>query len=175
MRKYTILLAAAPLAMLAACGGAETDADMTDADATTVASAENDPTAADDSYTPGPATKLEEAGDISGGYTYTGDDGTTRGVKLDAANKSYTYYGPNGLTRTGDYTWTPDGFRLMLPDFDEAPTWFVIREGSLVRLNEDKEWTPELTVEGERYGRDDDNAVFSRETELGSPVAPTDD
>ena len=173
MRKFTILLAAAPLAMLAACGEAETDADMTDADATTVATSDNDPTAAGD-YTPGPATALADAGDISGGYTYTAEDGTSRSVKIDASNKSYTYYGPDGITRTGDYTWTPDGFRLMLPDFDGTQSWFVVREGSLVRLNEDKKWTPEMTVEGDRYARDDDNAVFSREPELGSPVAPQD-
>ena len=171
MRNTTILLAAAPLALLAACGDAETD-DATNADATTVASSESDPTASDAAGTPGPAMKLDEAGDFSGNYTYTADDGSQRGVTIDTESKTYKYFGPDGLQRTGDYTWTPDGFRIMIPEWDEGPTWFAIREGQLVRLNEDKEFNSETMVEGERYSRDDDNAMFSREPELGSTVAP---
>ena len=172
MRNTTILLAAAPLALLAACGDAETD-EMSDADATTVATSEADPTAADQG-TPGPATALADAGDYSGNYTYTASDGSQQGLTINTEDKTYSYFGPDGLTRTGDYTWTPDGFRIMIPEWSNGPTWFVIREGQLVRLNEDKEFNSETIVEGERYARDDDNAMFSREPELGSPVAPQD-
>ena len=174
MRNTAILFAAAPLALLAACGDAETD-DTMDADATTVATADADPTAAsDDDYTPGPATALADAGDYSGNYSYTASDGSQQGITINDKDKTYSYFGPNGLTRTGDYTWTPDGFRIMIPEWSEGPTWFVIREGQLVRLDEDKEFNAETVVEGERYARDDDNAMFSREPELGSPVGPQD-
>lgn len=171
MRNTTIFFAAAPIALLAACGGAETD-DTMDADATTVATADADPTAASDDYTPGPATALADAGDYSGNYTYTADDGSQQGLTINTEDKTYSYFGPDGLTRTGDYTWTPDGFRIMIPEWSEGPTWFVIREGQLVRLDEDKEFNAETVVEGERYSRDDDNAMFTREPYLGSPVAP---
>ena len=174
MRNTTILLAAAPLALLAACGDAETD-DATDADATTVASSESDPTAAgEDDYTPGPATPLADAGDYSGNYTYTADDGSQQGLTIDTESQTYSYFGPDGLTRTGDYTWTPDGFRIMIPEWNEGPTWFVVREGQLVRLDEDKEFNAETIADGERYSRDDDNEMFTREPYIGSPVAPQD-
>ena len=173
MRNYLMMLSIAPIALVAACGNEVNEDDAMDADATTVATAENDPTAASD-YTPGPATALADAGDYSGSYSYTADDGTEYGVKLDSQDKTYTYFGPNGLQRTGDYTWTPDGFRIRIDEFDAGPAWFTIREGSLIRLREDREVTPEINVEGDRYVRDDDNAMFSREPEIGSPVAPTD-
>lgn len=173
MRNFTILLAAAPIALLAACGGSETDDDAMMAE-TEMAADEGATDMADDGYAPGPATSLADAGDFSGNYSYTADDGTTRGVTLNSQDKTYTYFGPDGLRRTGDYTWTPDGFRIRIDEFDDRPAWFVIREGSLIRLNDDTEVTSEQTVEGDRYRRDDDNAMFSREPELGSPVAPTD-
>lgn len=173
MRNYTMLIAAAPLALLAACAGDANEDDAMDADATTVATDENDPTATD--YTPGPATALADAGDYSGSYSYTADDGTEYGVRLNSADKTYTFFGPDGLRRTGDYTWTPDGFRIRIDEFDAGPAWFTIREGSLIRLREDNEVTADMTVEGDRYVRDDDNAMFSREPELGSMVKPVDE
>lgn len=178
MRKYTILLAAAPLALLAACADdADTDADMaedTAADTTAIDTADTDQTMADDDYTPGPATALADAGDISGGYTYTAEDGKTRAVKIESEGKKYTYFGPDGIQYVGEYSWTNDGFRLLLPDFDGSQTWFAVREGSLIRMGEDTELTADTTVEGERYRRDDDNAMFTREPYIGSPVAPQD-
>ncbi|BDI60024.1 hypothetical protein [Qipengyuania nanhaisediminis] len=175
MRKHTILLAAAPLALLTACGDGADEAEGYEADATTIADAENDPTAAEDDYTPGPATRLSDAGDYSGGYTYTSPNGTEYELQLNSEDKTYKWFGPNGLERTGDYTWTPDGFRIMIDEFDGGPAWFTLREGSLIRLREDREITPEIEVDGERYRRDDSNAVFSRDPELGSMVVPMDD
>ena len=174
MRNYLMMAAVAPIALVAACAGDADEGETTDADATTVASSENDPTAAEDDYTPGPATALADAGDYSGNYSYTADDGKEYGVRLNSSDKTYTYFGPDGLQRTGDYTWTPDGFRIRIDEFDAGPAWFTIREGSLIRLNEDTEVDAEMTVEGDRYRRDDDNAMFSRFPEIGSPVTPQD-
>ena len=174
MRNYLMMAAVAPITLVAACAGDADEGEAMDADAATVASTESDTATMDADYTPGPATKLEDAGDYSGNYSYTAADGKEYGLALNSQEKTYTFFGPDGLQRTGDYTWTPDGFRIRIDEFDAGPAWFTIREGSLIRLNEDREITPEITVDGDRYQRDDDNAMFSREPSLGSPVAPTD-
>ncbi len=167
MRKYTILLAAAPLAMLAACGDdAEepvepADTEMTDTD-----------TAASE-YTPGPATSLADAGDYSGTYSYTGEDGATRNVTLNSADSTYSYTDAEGAEQSGTYTLADDGYRFRIDSYYGGPGWFTIRDGWLVRMSDDSEVTADTVVTGESYVRDD-GAMFSREPEPGSPVVPDD-
>lgn len=170
MRKYSILLAAAPIALLAACGG-ETEQQVDTADTDT---AMTDDATASDSYEDGPATKLADAGDYSGAYTYVGEDGTKRRVSVNSSDKTYSYTDADGNEQTGTYTVADDGYRFRIESFYGGPGWFTIRDGWLVRLDNEDEVTGETVVRGERYQRDDDGAVFSYEPELGSQRVPED-
>ena len=170
MRKIITLTAAAPLALLAACGDNE-PADDLDADPveTTMPADDMSNMQAD-----GPATTLEETGEFSGTYNMQSEDGTSRSIRLDSSDDSYEYTASDGTTRTGNYTRLDDGYRLQIEDYDGSPGYFTFSNGQLVRLQDDTSINEGMTVQGERYSRDDDDAMFSREPELGSPVAPQD-
>ena len=171
MRKLTILLAAAPLALLAACGDKADDTDTAAADDTAMADVDTATTAGDD--TPGPATWLKDAGDYSGTYSYTGDDGTKRELTFNSADKTYSYTAADGTKKTGTYTWADDGYRVLIDDYYGRPTYFAFRNGSFYELPANVALTDEMVVTGNRYVRaDGDSEVFSREPELGSSVVP---
>lgn len=165
MRKYIALTAIAPLALVAACGDNDAEEDTVDtADTSMATELEPEPVEA----TP---TPIAEAGDFSGAYTYAANDGTGTSVRLNASDDTYEYTGEDGTVRTGTYSRASDGYRLIFEDYYGSPAYFTISNGELVRLAGDVEVTDDITVTGDRFARDD-NAVFSREPELGSPVAP---
>lgn len=165
MRNHTMLLAVAPLALLAACGDEpEEPVEPVDAEMTA------DTTAA---YEDGPATRLADAGDYSGTYTYTGEDGTRRSVTINSADNTYRYTDAQGAEQSGTYTPADDGYRFRIESFHGGPGWFTIRDGWLVRLPGDSEVTADTVVTGERYARED-SAVFSVEPEPGSQRVPDD-
>lgn len=168
MRNSLILAAAAPLALLAACG--DNDVEDADTDADVAADTMANDTAADED---GSATALSDAGDYSGVYSHTADDGTETAIRLNAADRTYEYVGPDNEVRSGRYSWAEDGYRLKIDDWYGDPAWFTISNGQLVKLVEDMEVNEGITVSGERYQRaEDGDAVFSRFPSLGSPVAP---
>ena len=168
MRFKTLILAAAPIALLAACSN---EAEKTDDTATEEVAAAD--TSATGSYEDGPATALADAGDYSGTYSYSGDDGTSRNVTLSSSDTTYRYTDADGTEQTGTYTVLDDGYRFRIDSFYGGPGIFTIRDGWLVRLNDDTPVTADTVVTGERYQRGDaDDAMFSRFPEPGSPVAP---
>ncbi|GGD60115.1 hypothetical protein GRI62_00350 [Erythrobacter arachoides] len=176
MRKYLILTAAAPLALLAACGDNDADETAMTDDTAAADTMANDNAMADANMNAeaGPATALADAGDYSGVYNYTGTDGETA-VRINSADSTYEYVGPDNQVQSGTYTTTPDGYRFQIADWYGSPTWFTVSNGQLVRLQEDMELNTEnaATVSGERYARaNEGDAVFSRFPEPGSPVAP---
>lgn len=172
MRKTTILIAAAPLALLAACGdGADETAETADTmdTASTEATTGTDVTEADD---PGTATTLADAGDYSGTYNFSSEDGETRSITLDSTDKSYSYTGEDGTEKTGTYSWASDGYRLSIPDYYGSDTYFAFRGDSFYRVPSDLEFDAETEVSGDRYRQSD--AQFSRRPEIGSQVVPED-
>ena len=172
MKKHTILAAIAPIAMLAACGDDAETVDTMEApevETTTEADTVSDDSQATD-VTP---STIEDAGDFSGTYNFTDSTGTPRSVTLDSAAGTYSYTAENGETRTGNYTVADDGYRFTIEDYYGEPGYFTFWEGNLVRLPDDTALSGDtITVSGERYARDD--APFSRDPELGSPVVPDD-
>ncbi|RIV83884.1 hypothetical protein [Aurantiacibacter zhengii] len=175
MRNFTLLMAAAPLALLAACGGNDADeAEMdTDADMTAEADMTANDTAMSADSEPGPATSQAEAGDYSGVYSYTDEQGAQNAVRLNSSDNTYDYVGADGEMRSGSYTWDADGYRLNIEDFNGEPASFAISNGDLVRLQNDTALDSTMTVTGDRYRRaEESDAVFSRFPEPGSPVAP---
>ena len=166
MRKHTIMLAAAPLALLAACGdGADEEAVAeTDMAAETTATDTSEP----DEVAP---TKIADAGDVSGAYSFTGEDGATRSITLNAADTTYSYTDDEGVEQSGTYTVTPDGYRIYLSDYYGSPGWFIYRNDALDLIRTDFEVPPDVTIPGDRYQRDDDDGEMpSRRPELGSSV-----
>ena len=168
MKKIIALTAIVPLALLAGCG----DNDVADSSETTEMAATEDVGVAEpDAATPGPASKLAESGDFSGTYSMAGADGKKTSVMLDSSNDTYEYTDAAGKKRTGSYIRLDDGYRIRLDDFNGGPSFFTLSNGYLMRMQDDAEVDEKTVVTGERYQRDD-GAMFSREPEIGSPVAP---
>lgn len=128
MRMLIALTAAAPLALLAACG------DSTPAD-------EVEPTPMDTAalndvsggaMTSPPASSLEGM-DFAGDYSLTDEAGRTSRITL-RGDDTYDYTGPDGSTRSGRYSRTEDGNRLLIEDFDGRAGYFSIGDGALYRL-----------------------------------------
>ena len=176
MRLPMILAAAAPLTLLAACGDDVENVDAAAADTANVVAADDVDTASTDDSGPTSATKLDEAKDASGTYTVTDADGTSRRITLDTSAGTYEYKTDTGETKTGSYTRADDGYRFIINDYNGRIGYFAFSNGDLVRLPVDATLSPddkgEVVVSGERYRRDD--KPFTREPELGSPVAPQD-
>lgn len=168
MRKIIALSAIAPIAMLAACGDNEVENEAMTAENAEMTTEMTSPVEPQ----PAQATTLDEAGDFSGTYDYTGEDGTSTSVTLNSEDDSYEYTDAEGEVRTGNFTRLDDGYRLRIEDWNGAPAWFTISQGDLIRLQQDSSVTSDITVEGERFVRSDEDAMFSRDPELGSPVAP---
>lgn len=172
MRNYTILLAAAPLALLAACGDGADDT----ATADTAVAMDTAATPAADSAAmngaDGAPTRIADAGDYSGTYDLTGSDGNKRSINLNSSDKSYNYKAADGTEKRGQYTVTPDGYRLYLSDYDGSPGWFVYRNNAFDLTRDDIEVTEGSMITGERYTRAaaDDGAMPSRNPEIGSTV-----
>ena len=172
MNRKHMFFAIAPIALVAACSN---NADTVDTDEAVVAEADTgDAAASASSNEPTAPTRLADAGDFSGDYSLAGPDGTTTRVTLDSKAGTYSYVGNNGQQVSGKYAVNNDGYRFVIDDYYGRPAYFVLSEGSLVRLPMDMTLEGnDITVTGERYTRDD-GAQFSREPELGSPVVPED-
>ena len=174
MNKLTILAAAAPIALLAACGDSDVDETTMDDDTMASDTMADDTMMADDAAT-GTATSQADAGDFSGVYSYAADDGSETAIRINSADNSYDYVGSDGEMRSGNYTWTPDGYRFQVGDWFGEPSYFVLSGDELVRQQGDLEYTEGSPVSGERYSRArESDAVFSRFPEPGSPVTPQD-
>lgn len=153
MRLSVLLIAAAPLALLGACG-----------ESTPVEEVETEPmeTAlveepADDDEID--AVDLNEY-DYSGEYVIAGEDGETESVALDAEDMSYTYTGADGETRTGNFELMDDNRRLMIEDFDGQAAYFAVDEGALYRLaDENAAPVDRINVTAE-YRRDPGNEAM---------------
>ncbi|MXP40398.1 hypothetical protein GRI75_01900 [Altererythrobacter soli] len=143
-----IVLAAAPLAMLAAC-----------ADSTPVDEVEPEPMAVDEvpvtiDLPEIPANSLTTI-DYPGVYSR---DGRTR-LRLNA-DKTYELIRPDGTSVTGAYSELPDGSRIRLEDFDGGPAWFSVGNGAIYRLPSESTPFGEITAEGE-YKREPDRPTAS--------------
>ena len=172
MRKLLVLTAVAPVAMLAACGDSDADT-VADTDADTTAMADATPADSGAMAGDGMATSLADAGDYSGDYSMSGPDGSARTLNINSTDSTYRYMADDGSERTGTYRMAPDGYRLIIDDYYGSPAYFSVSNGDLVRLQDDLAIEADTTVSGERYVRGGgDNAVFSRDPEPGTPVAP---
>ena len=179
MNKYTALVAIAPIALLAACGSNDSDADN-------VAAAPAD-SAMMETPVPTPAaakpTKLADAGDFSGSYDLSDDAsgggamaagqtdaaaggaasstaGTTTGtpanrgsIKFNSADNTYEYTPATGPVRKGNFSRADDNYRLMIEDWDGGPAYFAFSNGDLYRLQGDTPMSDTINVTGERYAR----------------------
>jgi hypothetical protein len=142
MRILITLTVAAPLALLAACG------DSTPAEEPETASMESvaDASATADASMPPPASSLEGV-DFAGEYSLTDEAGTTSRISL-RDDDTYDYTGPDGTTRSGRYSRTDDGNRLMIEDFDGQAGYFSVGDGALYRLPSAEASYDEITVTG---------------------------
>lgn len=146
MRRLTkITIAAAPLALLAACGGNEADETAIEEPVET--------TAAVDPANDAAPTTLVDAGDFSGSYNYTADDGTARNLTLDASDDSYEYTADDGTVRSGNYARMDDGYRFEIVDYYGGPGYFTYSGGSIYQLEDDTFDSSQITVTGTRFDR----------------------
>lgn len=150
-----IVLAAAPLAMLAAC-----------ADSTPVDEVEPEPMATDAvpitiELPEIPVNSLVTI-DYPGVYSR---DGRTR-LRLNE-DMTYELIRPDGTSVAGTYSELEDGSRIMLEDFEGGPAWFSVGRGAIYRLPDESTPYDEITAEGE-YKREPD-----RPTATVAPPPPT--
>ena len=138
-----IILAAAPLALLAAC-----------ADSTPVDEVEAEPMATDEvpvtiELPEIPANSLTTI-DYPGVYSR---DGRTR-LRLNE-DMTYELIRPDGASVTGTFSEMEDGSRIRLEDFEGGPAWFSVGNGAIYRLPDETTPYSEITAEGE-YKREPD-------------------
>ena len=130
MRKLIALTAAAPMALLAACGDSApvTEEEM----AVEPAGMGLETTAASTEYAP-PAEMSDEM-DYSGDYTMTGMDGSESTLTLNRADNTYSYTSPGASEpRMGSYTMADN--RIEISDFDNGePAYFSVSNDALYRL-----------------------------------------
>ena len=176
MRKYLTLAAVAPLALLAACGDSDTETTTMDDDMVATDTGMDDTAMADgnadaSTMAPGTASTFADAGDYSGEYSYSADDGTTRNLTLNSADNTYQYTGTDGTVQRGSYEPMSDGYRIRIADYYGSPAWFGYSNGSLVQLEDDVEITADtdFSPQSSEYGS---RPVFSRSPQIGSTVAP---
>lgn len=154
-----IILAAAPLAMLAAC-----------ADSTPVDEVEPEPMAVDEvpvtiELPEIPANSLITI-DYPGVYSR---DGRTR-LRLNA-DKTYELIRPDGTSVTGAYSEMEDGSRIRLEEFEGGPAWFSVGNGAIYRLPGESTPFGEITADGE-YKREPDRPTATvAPTSTASPTA----
>lgn len=171
MRKFSILAAVAPVALLAACADNEAEETAMADDETAAADMETNSTAEMDDTAPSTATSLDDAGDYSGTYSYNAPDGSTQDLRLNASDNTYEYTRPDGTMATGTYERNNDGYRIWIRDYYGDPAWFSFSNDQLVRMNQDTQVTADTDFSAQDSGSAD-RAIFSRSPELGSPVAP---
>ena len=171
MNRYTALGAIAPIALLAACGSNDSDADNAAAPADSAMIETSAPTPA-----AAAPTRLADAGDFSGSYSFSeptaaeaamvsdqaGADaagssaGTTPAggsIKFNSADNTYEYTPATGPVRKGNFSRADDNYRLMIEDWDGGPAYFAFSNGDLYRLQGDTPMSDTINVTGERYAR----------------------
>ena len=171
MNRYTALGAIAPIALLAACGSNDSDADNAAAPADSAMIETSAPTPA-----AAAPTRLADAGDFSGSYSFSeptaaeaamvsdqaGADpsesaatGTPAGgsITFNSAGNTYEYTPASGPVRRGNFTRADDDYRLMIEDWDGGPAYFAFSNGDLYRLQGDTPMSDTINVTGERYAR----------------------
>jgi len=177
MNKFAVLSAVAPLAMLAACAEDVEETDAIDTEAVdTSTTTTGDTEAADMEAEAKPAAQLDTTGKSSGTYRYTDPDGKASDLTLDTKEGTYSYTSENGEEKTGSYSKSDDGYRFVINDYYGQIAYFTFSDDELIRLPTDAELTDTTNVSGERYSRNDSGSdeQFTREPEIGSPVAPAD-
>lgn len=165
MRTLTLTLtltAAAPLALLAACGET-TPADQSKPAPMEAEVAELD--MASEALPAVPENALDQV-DYAGTYTRDGDEGRER-LTLNSQDNTYEYSGPDGSVTTGSYTRMDDNRRLAIEDFNGQAAYFSVANGSIYRLTDANTPPDEITVTAQ-YRRDDSNPA--QETGPGATV-----
>jgi hypothetical protein len=154
-----ITLAAAPLALLAAC-----------ADSTPVDEVEPEPMAVDEvpvtiDLPEIPVNSLTTI-DYPGVYSR---DGRTR-LRLNA-DKTYELIQPDGTSASGAYSEMEDGSRIKLENFEGGPAWFSVGNGAIYRLPSESTPFSQITPEGEYKREPDRPAASVAPTSTASPTA----
>jgi len=148
MRTFITLAAAAPLALLAACG------DTTPVEETEVVPMEAEVAELDmasEALPEVPANALDQL-EYSGTYVRERGDGIER-VRLNAEDDSWEYTTPDGTVTSGTYTRMDDNQRLAIEDFDGEPAYFSVANGSIYRLDSIETPPDQITVTAQ-YRRD---------------------
>jgi len=145
-----IVLAAAPLAMLAAC-----------AESTPVDEVEPEPMATDDvpvtmELPEIPANSLTTV-QYHGVYS---QDGRTR-LRLNE-DLTYEIIRPDGTTVTGTYTEMEDGSRIRLEDYEGGPAWFSVGTDAIYQLPDETTPYTQISADSE-FKREIDRPSPSRE------------
>ena len=151
-------LAAAPLAVLAAC-----------ADSTPVDEVEPEPMEAE--AVPVTIELPEIPANSLTTINYVGvysRDGRTR-LRLNE-DLTYELIRPDGTSVTGTYSEMEDGSRIRLEDFEGGPAWFSVGNGAIYRLPDETTPYNEITAEGE-YKREPDRPAPSLATPSPEPAA----
>lgn len=143
MRRMIALAAAAPIALLAACGSSGSDDDAAPAPIDTMGLQTPQPA----SMPPVPENALETVA-FEGSYTMTGLDGSVSRITLDPEADSYEFTGGDGSTTSGNFTRMDDGSRIMIEDFDGRDGYFAIADGAIYRLASDTTPVEDITAVG---------------------------
>ncbi len=129
MRASLIIAAAAPLALLAACGDARVGEEELATEEVGMG-LETQPSLED---LPQPSENSLETVEYSGTYMMTGLDGSETQLTLDQEAGTYTYIGPAGNETQGQFE-TLDTSRILIEDFGGRPAYFSVADGALYRL-----------------------------------------
>ncbi len=157
MRTFIALTAAAPLAMLAACGETTPADELTPEPMDAEIAALDRPEPVIEGALPQvPENALEEV-EFAGTYSREGDAGTER-LTLDPADDTFEYTAADGTVSRGSYTRMDDNRRLSIEDFDGQTAYFSVAEGSLFRLDGADTPADQITVTGQ-YRRDNTTAA----------------
>lgn len=135
MRMKPLLTAAAPLALLAACGEATPVEEFEPQPMETAPAAVVD-------LPEIPANSLGTV-DFPGSYSRMGST-----LVLDE-DGTYDFLAANGERITGTYSRMEDGSRIRLEDFDGGPAFFSVGRDAIYRLPSEATPYNEITVEGE--------------------------
>lgn len=165
MRHPISFTAAAPLALLAACG------ESTPVEETEVVPMENEVTELDiagEALPEVPENALDEV-DFSGTYIREAAGGLER-LTLNTDDDTYEYVAPDGTQTSGSFARMEDNRRIALEDLDNETVYFSVAEGSIYRLS-NAESPADLVSVASQYLREE--AAPAEETEPESEAGQT--
>lgn len=157
MRILIAITAAAPLALLAACGEPPVSQEDLVVEGAGSGLA---PDAIDPANLPQPTEDSLETVDFSGSYTMTGLDGSQTHLTIDKEAGTYEYSGIAGAEASGTFE-RLGGSRIYMEDFAGRPGWFSVADGALYRLAD----------ENAPYDAVSAGSVFIRDTPPGGAGA----